>query len=192
MLPELLSAPLLGCLFFTSDFFKRRLLSRLNFAQLAYLLIVDNGIFFFHRLKAKCEDTVNVPFEGRAESDSYGRRRRRRSIRQPRNITGQEDELVVVQQIHISDKFTFDDEEKDLTTASSSANLAPIGGCANLISIAVVCGSFLIAQVTLLFVCAFVVNNRRNRKDELIERAPSVSSTASRLYSRQPFNISWS
>ena len=143
-------------------------------------------------LQAKCEDTVNVPFEGRAESDSYGRRRRR-SIRQPRNITGQEDELVVVQQIHISDKFTFNpDEDKDVTLATSSANLAPIGGCANLISIAVVCGSFLIAQVTLLFVCAFVVNSRRSRKDELIERAPSVSSTASRLYSRQPFNISWS
>lgn len=143
--------------------------------------------------QAKCEDTVNVPFEGRAESDSYGRRRRRRSIHTPRNITGKEEELVVVQQIHISDKFTFNpDEDKDVSFATTSANLAPVVGCANLISIAVVCGSFLIAQVTLLFVCAFVVNNRRSRKDELIERAPSVSSTASRLYSRQPFNISWS
>lgn len=138
-----------------------------------------------------------MPFEGRTESDSYGRRRRR-SIRQSRNsTTGSEEELVVVQQIHISDKFTFNpDEDKDITlanTSGSSANLSPLSGCANLVSIAVVCGSFLIAQVTLLFVCAFVVNNRRGKKiDELVERTPSVSSTASRLYNRQPFNIQWS
>ncbi|XP_022661228.1 uncharacterized protein LOC111250361 isoform X3 [Varroa destructor] len=146
---------------------------------------------------AKCEDTINVPFEGRTESDSYGRRRRR-SIRQSRNsTTGTDEELVVVQQIRISDKFTFNpDEDKDVTladTSGSSTNFAPVSGCANLVSIAVVCGSFLIAQVTLLFVCAFVVNSRRGKKlDELVERTPSVSSTASRLYSRQPFNTQWS
>lgn len=156
---------------------------------------------------ARCTDKVQGAY-GR-EVDSFGRRRRRwtgetgpSGGRQTRATGGaskddkrdseEDDELVVVQTIHITDKFGFarglrrdddggvDDSSKQGTVLMSSDG----SGCINVIGLIVACSMFLMAQVVLLLVWGCVWQRRRRNKLE-DSGTPSIDilySSSSKIY----------
>ncbi|KAG0445088.1 hypothetical protein HPB47_023912, partial [Ixodes persulcatus] len=150
---------------------------------------------------AHCADKVQGAY-GR-EVDSFGRRRRRWTKDAASRARGgrsggdssstkdqggeeDDDELVVVQTIHITDKFGFarsqrrnDDNSIDGTLKQDTMLMSTDGsGCVNVIGLIVACSLFLMAQVVLLLVWGCVWQRRRKTKLE-----ESVTPSIDILYS---------
>ncbi|XP_054931175.2 uncharacterized protein [Dermacentor andersoni] len=143
---------------------------------------------------ARCSEKSQTPY-GR-EVDSFGRRRRRWTEqgapgengvwRRPRRSSSpaagddEDDELVVVQTIHITDKFGFArsqqrDGENGADGSSKDTMMLPTDGssCINVVGLIVACSMFLMAQVVLLLVWGCVwQRRRRNKLDEY--NTPSI------------------
>ncbi|GBL96313.1 hypothetical protein AVEN_238679-1 [Araneus ventricosus] len=95
---------------------------------------------------------------------SFGKKRRKRS-------SVEEDELVVVQTIHITDKFGFDREsrrmdnfldEHDKFSRDEAVSSSPT--CLNMAGLVISCSLFLVAQLVVLLAWAFVWHRRTKCK----------------------------
>lgn len=98
---------------------------------------------------------------------SYGRRRRRRSTSANLNATHKidaQEDLLLVQSIHITDKFGFDHKHKNTTTTEtvfmqSAENIN--GLCINVTGLILAAVLFLAAQMTIIAGWTFVWQRRR-------------------------------
>ncbi|KAH6941475.1 hypothetical protein HPB50_018996 [Hyalomma asiaticum] len=140
--------------------------------------------------KARCSERGQTPY--RRVVDSFGRRRRRwteksvpgengaqrrsRRLSSSSPVSGEhgdeeDDELVVVQTIHITDKFGFaGSQRKDGRNGSSKQDtmMSTDGSaCINVLGLVVACSMFLMAQVVLVLVWGCIwQRRRRNKLDE--------------------------
>ncbi|GFS76335.1 uncharacterized protein NPIL_544111 [Nephila pilipes] len=95
---------------------------------------------------------------------SFGRKRRKRS-------SVEEDELVVVQTIHITDKFGFDRESRRMDNSLDENDTFPNRGevvsnstCLNMAGLVISCSLFLVAQLVVLLGWAFFWHRRTKTK----------------------------
>ncbi|CAL1266420.1 unnamed protein product [Larinioides sclopetarius] len=98
---------------------------------------------------------------------SFGKKRRRRS-------SVEEDELVVVQTIHITDKFGFDRESRrmdnfldDHNKFSRDEAVSSSPTCLNMAGFVISCSLFLVAQLVVLLAWAFVWHRRTKCKPSI-------------------------
>ncbi|GIY41236.1 uncharacterized protein CDAR_574131 [Caerostris darwini] len=118
---------------------------------------------------------------------SFGRRRKRSSI--------EEDELVVVQTIHITDKFGFDRESRKMsnsldendTFGSTNEEVVSNSTCLNMAGLVISCSLFLVAQLAVLLAWA-IVWHRRTKAKPVIRKETSRS--IDMIYNRRDSAIS--
>lgn len=105
---------------------------------------------------------------------SYGKRRRRSAERRERRgASEQEDEVVVVQTIHITDKFEFDRESRtlddvlDTRTTYVETDSSSSSTCLNIAGLVVASSLFLMAQLVVLLAWAYVWHKRMRNKGSI-------------------------
>ncbi|KAF8763871.1 hypothetical protein HNY73_022006 [Argiope bruennichi] len=120
---------------------------------------------FKFSLQSEIADCSVRSFDGVSQRlTSFGKKRRKRS-------SVEEDELVVVQTIHITDKFGFDREsrrmdnyldEHDKFSRDETVSSNPT--CLNMAGLVISCSLFLVAQLVVLLAWAFVWHRRMKGK----------------------------
>lgn len=105
---------------------------------------------------------------------SYGKKKRRkRSLDRQKRASEQEDEVVVVQTIHITDKFGFDRESRKLTNRDDAprtyveSDVNSSSTCLNIAGLVIASSLFLVAQLIVLLAWAFVWHKRMRTKTSI-------------------------
>ncbi|XP_054707405.1 uncharacterized protein LOC129217167 isoform X2 [Uloborus diversus] len=120
-------------------------------------------------------------FDGASQKmASYGKKRRRRESDRIRRST-EEDELVVVQTIHITDKFGFDRESRRMDYGNDFRSYNELGEasstsatCLNTTGLIAACTLFLIAQLIVLLAWAFIWHKKLRAKSIRKESSRSI------------------
>ncbi|KFM57153.1 hypothetical protein X975_21511, partial [Stegodyphus mimosarum] len=112
---------------------------------------------------------------------SYGKKRRKRWLDRERRST-EEDELVVVQTIHITDKFGFERKGRRIDNLDEESNGYDDRGemgtsnqtCLNMAGLVMACSLFLVAQVIVLLAWGIVWHKRTRSKSPRKDTSRSI------------------